>query len=135
MNIQLCIHNRIIAEGIKRVTQEKLPESIVGDHYFGSALIDPDIVIFSFREQMPSLKELYPCSRFICCDLGLTDSDIACLLYCHGVLGIISCNLGVENFAKALNTVCDGDIWLEQSHLHVLLQHEKILPLYKKYDR
>lgn len=121
MKVLVCINNQILAEGIKRIIGEHVPDILLGDHFFGPSVKDPDIVLFVSRDDILELKETYVNARFIYFDQGAPDNELSCLLYCHGVLGIISSDLSLNNFCKALRRVHQGEVWLCQKHLHLLL--------------
>ena len=128
MKVLVCINNKILAEGVKSLIGENVPETLLGDHFFGPVVEDPDIVLFASRDDILELKQSYPEARFIYFDQGTCDSELACLLYCHGVLGIISSDLDVNKFCKALRRVHQGEVWICQKHLHLLLEQGLTLP-------
>ena len=121
VKVVVCINNKILAEGVKKIIGENVPETLLGDHFFGPGLEAPDIVLFVSRDDIVKLKENYVGARFIYVDQGTPDNELSCLLYCHGVLGIISSDLSLNNFCKALRRVYQGEVWLCQKHLHLLL--------------
>ena len=128
MRILICINNLILAEGLKRIIVENYVESIVENYYLTKKAFSPDIVLFDARDMADSLKKKFSSARFICIDHGLSESDLTCLLFCHGVHGIISPGLDIQMFCKALRTVYAGEIWVEQSHLKSLLNGRQALP-------
>ena len=128
MKVLICINNKILAEGVKSLIGENVPETLLGDHFFGPVVEDPDIVLFASRDDILELKQSYLEARFIYLDQGSCDSELACLLYCHGVLGIISSDLDVNKFCKALRRVHQGEVWICQKHLHLLLEQGLTLP-------
>jgi DNA-binding NarL/FixJ family response regulator len=128
MRILICLRNHILAEGVKGIIKGNLDGATLADYYSGSAFDDPDLVLFDSREAIDELMQGYPGARFICFDLGLKNSELACLLYCHGISGVISTDLDIVMFCKALRTVHKGDIWLEQAHLKILLREGRAQP-------
>lgn len=135
VKVQICINNKILAEGVKILIGEKLPESLLGDHCFGPSVDAPDIVLFTSRDDILALKTSYVNAKFIYFDQGTNESELACLLFCHGVLGIISSELDVNKFCKALKIVQSGEVWLCQKHLHLLLEQGQIFPNRKKQHK
>jgi len=128
VKVLICINNKILAEGVKNIIGENVPETLLGDHFFGPVVEDPDIVLFASRDDILELKQSYLEARFIYLDQGSCDSELACLLYCHGVLGILSSDLDVNKFCKALRRVHQGEVWICQKHLHLLLEQGLTLP-------
>lgn len=128
MKVQICINNKIIAEGVKSLISEQVPEALLGDHCFGPPVDDPDIVLFTSRDYILALKTSYVNAKFIYLDQGANESELACLLLCHGVLGIISSELDVNKLCKALEMVHQGEVWICQKHLHLLLEQGQTFP-------
>ena len=135
VKVLVCINNKILAEGVKSILGENVPEALIGDHFFEATVEDPDIVLFFSRDDIIELKENYVGARFIYFDQGTPDSELSCLLYCHGVTGIISCDLDVNKFCKALRRVHQGEVWLCQKHLHLLLEQGPLMSGSKSFHK
>ena len=121
MKVQICINNNILAEGVKNIIVDNVPEALLGDHFFGPTVVDPDIVLFVSRDNILEVRQSYENAKLIYFDQGTCNSELAYMLYCHGVLGIISSDLEVSKFCKALKGVHRGEVWISQNHLHLLL--------------
>lgn len=128
MNILIFINNRVLSQGLQKIIAEYLPEVVVEDYFARKDACPPDLVLFDSRENIDHLKQQFSGAHFICIDLGLKDAELACLLFCHGVHGIISPRLDVDRFCKALRTVYKGEVWVEQTHLKALLNAGHSLP-------
>ena len=89
---------------------------------------NPELILFDSRDVISDLMQKYAEAKFIYFDLGVKCSELACLLYCHGINGVISVDLDIEMFCKALRSVQQGEIWLEQKHLKVLLREGRSDP-------
>ncbi len=129
MVILICINNLTLSQGLRALIGEHVPDAIVSADSCGTIPDKPDIVLFESRLKARELRNSFPHSRFICLDLGMKDSELACMFYCHGVHGIISPNLDVNMFCKALRTVYAGEIWAEQTHIKALLREGRSLPM------
>lgn len=125
MKILICLGNRILSTGVQRILSENLPESQIMAFDSGRQSDEPDIILFDSRQDIDQLKDMYLHSKYICIDLGLKDAELACLILCHDINGIISPKLTIEMFCKALQKVYEGEIWLEQSHVKSLLNVER----------
>jgi len=128
VKILICINNLVLSEGVKKIISDNLEGVIIGQSLSGPSVTEPDIVLFDSRERIDQLKQDNPGAKFICFDLGMKEAEMACLLFCHGINGIISPNLDVSMFCKALLSVSSGEIWIEQTHLKALLQKGRSLP-------
>lgn len=120
MNILVCINNRVLAEGLQRIILDHVPGAAVDKCFSDRPGGWPDIVLFDSRERIDLLKQRYARARFLCIDVGLKDTDLAWLLYCQGIHGIISPSLDVDMFRKALQVVHAGQLWVEQTHLRAV---------------
>lgn len=123
MKIFLKIGNFILCEGIKKILYDNMSDVIIEDCFTKTKCIEPDIVIFDSRFDIDGLKNMYPQANFLFLDRGLIDSEIACLIFCKGVNGIISPSLETPLFCKALRVISAGESWIEQNHLQILRNH------------
>lgn len=128
MEILLEMKSRILCEGLRELIGQHLPECLVSDSHSGPVPARPDIVIFDDRRRAEEVTGGYPESRFLFIDNGLGDAELACLLMCHGVQGILSCDQDQILFIRALHTVSRGEIWLEQKLLQIVLREGTQLP-------
>lgn len=128
MKILICVNNLVLTAGVKKIISDNLDGVIIGESLSGEAIEEPDIVLFDSRAKVEQLKLEYPGAKFICFDLGMKETEMACLLFCHGIHGIISPNMDVSMFCKALHSVNSGEIWIEQTHLKALLKKGRSLP-------
>jgi len=128
LRILICINNLVLADGLQRIIKDNLTEAIVENYFLCNKAFSAELVLFDTREMVDRLKKTFDQACFICIDHGLSDSELACLLFCHGINGIISPSLEVPMFCKALRTVHAGEIWIEQTHLKTLLQQRHSLP-------
>lgn len=128
MNILICINNRVLAEGLQRIIFDHVTGAMVDKCFSGRDGTWPDLVLFDSRERIDLLKKHYTRARFLCIDVGLKDTDLAWLLYCQGIHGIISPELDVSMFGKALRAVYEGQIWVEQIHLKAVFGEGTTFP-------
>jgi DNA-binding NarL/FixJ family response regulator len=133
MKILVCVGNRILAEGLKNILAEVLPGCFLADHFSAQRLFDPDLVLFDSEEEIDTLKARYPEAKFVCLDLGLSDSEVACLVFCHGVSGIIPPLVDTHLFCKALHAVHRGELWIGQDYLKKAVQQQAAVPECRNY--
>ncbi len=132
MNVLICINNLVLSEGLRKVIVDNLAEARIEESVLGEVTVEPDIVLFDSRERVDWIKRKYGQARLICIDLGLKETDLACLLFCHGIHGIISPHLNIAMFCKALRAVQAGEIWVDQNHLKAVLREGHALPQKEK---
>ena len=123
MRILICISSIILGKGLERILKDLCTDDIINSTPHTEVRHNPDIVIFNAKEEITILKQLYKTAKFIYLDLGLSDSEISCLLYCSGISGVISPSLEIDKLPKVLKKVNQGEIWLDQKHLHLLLKN------------
>lgn len=128
MVILVCVNNRVIAEGLRKIIHTHFNSATVRSHYFDHTVEDPDIILFNTIDQIESLKNVYHQAKFVCLDVGMPNSEIAFLLFYHNIHGIIAPGLDEKMFFKALRVVDSGEVWLDQSHLKAMLKESHALP-------
>jgi DNA-binding NarL/FixJ family response regulator len=124
VRILVCVGNQILSEGLKSLLAKVLPGGFLSDQFAGPAMADPELVLFDAHADINALKPRYPEAKFVCLDLGLSDCEIAYLLLCQGVNGIISPQLDVRMFIKALHVVRQGEMWVSGDYLKKALQQK-----------
>jgi DNA-binding NarL/FixJ family response regulator len=128
MNIYLALSNHLFCEGLKKLINEGNVDTILNQEYDNSSAFDADIVLFDQKKDISNLIAQNPESKFVLLDTGLPDLDLACLLLCHHISGIIPQEADQESLCKALKVVHSGEIWIEQKHLKILISKGKELP-------
>jgi DNA-binding NarL/FixJ family response regulator len=128
MRFLISLRNHILAEGVKRIISDNLADATMADYCTNPSMDNPDLVLFDSNDFISDLMQKYAQAKFIYFDLGVKSSELACLLYCHGINGVISAGQDVDMFCKALRSVQQGEIWLEQKHLKVLLREGRSQP-------
>ena len=128
MNVQIALSNHLFCEGIKKLIDEGDVDTVLNQGYDNLPAFVADIVLFDSKKDISNLIVQHPEAKFILFDTGLQDLDLACLLLCHHISGIIPQDADVESLCKALKVVHSGEIWIEQKHLKILINKGKTLP-------
>ena len=128
IRIQLALSNHLFCEGIKKLDNEDGAAVVFNDSHESSAGFEADIVLFDAKKDLSALIEGHPEARFVLVDTGLKETDLACLLLCYHISGIIPQDADLKNFSKALKVIYDGDLWIEQKYLKILINKGKTLP-------
>lgn len=126
MKILLFLGNQILSQGLRRIVSDVLPEAILADQFSLAAPIEPDLVLFDSHEDVNLLQMRHPGAKFICLDLGLTESEIACLIFVHGVKGIIPPRLDAQMLGKALLAVHHGEVWIGHDYLGKAMRQQNL---------
>ncbi|WP_020677699.1 response regulator transcription factor [Geopsychrobacter electrodiphilus] len=121
INVLIAVSNNILGEGLYKITSEN-PQNKAFSHFHSKdSSLAPDILLFDANQDFHALQLSYPEAKTVLLDTGLKDQEIACLLVCHKIQGIISPDASIEMFHKALKVVHEGEIWIDQKHLKSLL--------------
>ena len=128
INIQLVLSNHLFCEGIKKLVNETGSGLIFNDVHENSSAFDADIVLFDAKRDIDELIHTHPGAKFVLVDTGLKETDLACLLLCYHISGIIPQDTDLTNFIKALNVIYGGDVWIDQRYLKILIKKGKTLP-------
>ena len=106
MRVQLALSNHLFCEGIKKLADEDGSDVIFNDSHQNSAGFEADMVLFDTKRDISALIDAHPEARFVLVDTGLKDTDLACLLLCYHICGIIPQDADLKNFSKALKVIC-----------------------------
>ena len=128
INIQLVLSNHLFCEGVKKLVNEADSNLIFNDVHENSTAFQADIVLFDAKRDIGDLIHTHPEAKFVLVDTGLKETDLACLLLCHRISGIIPQDTDLTNFSKALKVIYDGDVWIDQKYLKILIKKGKTLP-------
>lgn len=120
INVLIAVSNNVLSEGLRKVSAEdaQINAFAAGN---GSSSLKPDVILFDVNQDQQRLQRSYPEAKPILLDTGLKEQEIAYLLVCHKVRGIISPEASIELFHKAIKVVNSGEIWIDQKHLKSVL--------------
>ena len=120
--------NNVLAEGLMQIIREDNAEVVLLSNHGTAPSYNPDVVIFDSFQDVCELKGKYPEAKFLFMDPGIPDMEIACLLLCHQVNGIIAPDTNLLKFGKALRVVLDGEVWVDQANLKAMQCNGLSLP-------
>ncbi len=127
INIQLALSNHLFCEGVKKLASETCAGFIFNDVHENTTAFTADIVLFDAKRDISDLINTHPEAKFVLVDTGLKETDLACLLLCYHISGIIPQDTDLTNFSKALKVIYDGDVWIDQKYLKILINKGKKL--------
>ena len=122
VNILIAISNRILCESLCEVLENKQSKYVCFSHFHGNPPL-PHLVLFDPATPLEPLQAKYAGAKFMLMDTGLKDQEISYLLFYHKVSGVIPPTTSMDLFLKALRVVLNGQIWIDNKHLHALLQN------------
>ena len=128
MKIQLALSNHIFCEGLKKLAYEADTGAVFNDTHENTSAFTADVVLFDAKRDIGALIEAHPGAKFVLVDTGLKDTELACLLLCYHISGIIPQDTDLASFCKALKVIHGGEIWIEQKYLKILISKGKALP-------
>lgn len=128
IQIHIALSNHLFSEGIKRLLIDADVNATINEVHPSTSDFDADIVLFDTKKHVRALIEAHPKARLVLIDTGLKDTDLACLLLCHQISGIIPQDTDMASFCKAIKVIYSGDIWLDQKHIKTLINTGKALP-------
>jgi LuxR family transcriptional regulator, positive regulator of biofilm formation len=123
MRIIFVLGSRVLSQGVRNIVGGLMPEAIFADQFSASEGFAPELVVFDSQENVVELRKLYSQARFVCLDMGLKDAEIACLVFCHGVNGIVAPQADSPMLCKALRAVHRGDYWIGQDYLKIAIEN------------
>lgn len=123
MRLLIVLGSQILSQGVRNIVGGLMPEAIFVDQFSSSERFAPELVVFDSQENVFELKKLYPQARFVCLDMGLKDAEIACLVFFHGINGIVAPQVDSKMLCKALLAVHRGEFWIGQDYLKKAIEN------------
>ena len=102
------------------------------DAYQAIAVVDidsvecfsPDIIIVDANTLELNPLTRWPEAKLILIDTGLRNEDIIALMFRHKLFGVISTNTDFQFFRKALVTIYNGQLWIDNSKLKAIIHSQ-----------
>jgi len=123
MGILFVLGNQILSRGIRNLIGGLMPEAILSDQFDASKEFAPELIVFDSHENIGELRKVYSQAKFVCLDMGLKDAEIACLIFCHGVNGIVAPQVDSQILCKALRAVYRGEYWIGQDYMKKAIEN------------
>jgi DNA-binding NarL/FixJ family response regulator len=129
MNISINLSNRLISEALHDFLKK------FGDGYQISVAdesnpgnnIRPDVVLVDSNNINRKLFSQYPESKVILIDTGMKQEDIIAIMLSYKIHGVFSANTNIRLLKKALEVICDGQVWIDNSILKIFLHNARFI--------
>ncbi len=83
----------------------------------------PDIILADINNINQRLFSQYPEAKVILVDTGLKQEDIITALLSYKICGVLSACTDLRLFKKAIKVVSEGEIWIDNTTVKLLLQN------------
>lgn len=128
MNILVYLSSRLFSEALyDLLKKEEGYRILVFDNKHAENKFRPNIVLVDFNSISPGLFFQYPESKFILLDTGIKQEDIIATLLSYRVSGVLSAEIDLCLFRKALKVVFEGQIWVDNNTLKAFLHNAGLL--------
>jgi DNA-binding NarL/FixJ family response regulator len=129
MNISINLSNRLISEALHDFLKK------FGDGYQISVADEsnpgnsfrPDVVLVDSNNINRKLFSQYPESKVILIDTGMKQEDIIAIMLSYKIHGVFSANTNIRLLKKALEVICDGQVWIDNSILKIFLHNARFI--------
>ncbi|MFA5353954.1 MAG: response regulator transcription factor [Thermodesulfovibrionales bacterium] len=126
LNVLLLIGNKLYGEAIKSLLSEEKESFARFAVYCGRTLRGqkPDFVVADDKIMDQRLFLRYPEAKVLVVDNGLSPEDIRFIAAQFKINGVISSQAGTANFRRALETIHNGEFWLEPEMIGRLIHND-----------
>jgi len=130
MRILICLGSHLLGQALQHVVTEQNPEDevVVAQELLDPAFFAADVVLFDESQRNSDLFTQFPDSKRLFIDSGLDLTDIHYLLCCANVDGILSPAMDAGMLPRALHSVQEGQIWVDQKNLKSILRKDRSFP-------
>jgi len=85
---------------------------------------EPHYIIVDVHALLKNPQTRWPDAKMILIDTGLPEDELITLLLHYKFHGVISADTTPEMFSKALHTINNGQIWIDNDKIKALLHHQ-----------
>jgi DNA-binding NarL/FixJ family response regulator len=128
MDILVNLSSRLFSEALyDLLKKEDGYRILVADDGQAVKNFRPNIILVDFNSISPGLFFQYPESKFILIDTGIKQEDIIATLLSYRVSGVLSAEIDLCLFRKALKVVFEGQVWVDNNTLKAFLHNAGLL--------
>ncbi len=128
MNILVYLSSQFISEALINYLKREDGYELRLDHEISNNNnFRPDIILTDFNNITPELYSKYPASKVVLIDTGIKKENIITALASYKIASVLSTNVDLRLFKKALNVVSKGQIWIDNSTLKDFLNNIGLL--------
>jgi LuxR family transcriptional regulator, positive regulator of biofilm formation len=129
MNVLINMTNLLICEALGELLRREKEGYgvVVTNNIADTEKFLPDVIIVDAQTLSRELAEIWPQAKVILLDTGLGEEEIVTLLLNFQLDGIIKPNSNLQMFKKALKSVGDGQIWIDNKRIKAILKHAESL--------
>ncbi|HEX8947826.1 MAG TPA: response regulator transcription factor [Dissulfurispiraceae bacterium] len=129
MKILIRLGSRLFSELLCGLLEkQKNAKVLIYDDLVPAGAFTPDIVLVDFGRIDGEFRAMWPEAKFLLIDTGAKEEEVVRLLLIYKIHGIISTNTDIHLFKKALKAIHDGQIWIDNSSIKVLLHNAELSP-------
>jgi DNA-binding NarL/FixJ family response regulator len=128
MNILVNLSSRLFSEALYLILKkEEVYHLLVADDTKTVNNFNPNIILVDFNSINKELFSQYPESKFVLIDTGIKQEDIIATLLSYRISGVLSANINLNLFKKALKVIFDGQVWVDNNTLKAFLHNAGLL--------
>jgi DNA-binding NarL/FixJ family response regulator len=129
MNVLVSLSSCLVSEGIKDLLLKNGHEGVAAVRNGSVAAgFVPEVILVDIMSIGENLSARYPASKVLLLDTGVEKEKIVQALLSYQIQGVLSVDVGVPLFNKALQVVADGQIWVDNKTLKAFLRQETSAP-------
>ena len=120
MNIHIALNSRLLNDALRELLprEDHVCVARSGASHDGCR---PDLIVVDHKSVSNKFALQWPHAKLILIDAGLPQEEIISLFLLYKLHGVLSTDADVTLMKKALKTVHDGQIWIDNNHLKALI--------------
>jgi DNA-binding NarL/FixJ family response regulator len=129
MNVLVSLSSYLVSEGIKDLLLRNGHEGVVAVRNESvPAGFVPEVILVDITSVRENLGARYSASKVLLVDTGVEKEKIVQALLSYQIQGVLSVDIEVPLFNKALQVVADGQIWVDNTTLKAFLHQGTSAP-------
>ena len=136
MNILVNLCNHLLSEGINNLLHENGYQGFVavGNSSIPDTFL-PDIILVDVNSACQDLIKSFPDAKILLMDTGVDKERIVATLLSFPIHGVLSMDTELHLFKRALETVTEGQIWVDNKTLRAFLDQGSPVPAPLRTDK
>ena len=122
MKVSINLSSMLLSTALAELL-ERHPEicELVAPQVEKAGAFEPDLVLLDASVLESSDPAWWPGAKRVLVDTGIPEVEIVRLLVAHRLHGVISTSTDLELFKKALQAICDDQVWVDNNKLKALI--------------
>lgn len=125
MKVLLYLKSKLISEALKSLLSEKPGRFETMASLKGHLEFIPQKIILDIHTLSEGVQDRWPDAKIVLLDTGLAEEEIINCFTSHKLYGIIATDTTPDHFYKALDSIHNGEVWIDNRKMKALLHNQE----------